>query len=710
MLSTPLNLRLFVLAILLGGVSCVSSQTVWIEFNPVSSALNSTDDFLLPLTIGSTKQNINILPSLTQSTTFIIGPQACTPKGAKGPTDDCVLYRGGVFDTMKSSSFVVGKEEYNYRNSKYVAYSDGTLGKDRIVFQGEYGEWELKDFEFSVVISSNMTSGLLGLGRDSAFLQKLVDEKKIGSRSFGLHLGIDIWNHPWPVLNPSFDESGNKPTTDEDFNSGVGKRKESDEEELPVRESHKFPGSLTLGGYDKSKISNTSKPLIAPISQDGTLQLSLTSMVVHNILPDSPYELLPQPYTAIIDTETPHMYFPQTVARGIGEFMGAVYGEPGIDFFYTYLADRERRIGNVTMTFKSLDGKGDEIEIVVPPTVWYQPVGYMRNYQLTGDNEYNFYAPMKEYRGEEPIVLGRSFLKAAYLFVNHDTNYFQISQVAYVNSTKEIVPISASEDPSPDDKGSVRDVDDSEDNDGSSDGGSTFEKELPMPIPALAGASLGGILFLVALFIFWRKWKRRNAEKHQQLDERPGSADSHIPIGGRMELDANDVAMVKMSRPSTAISMPAEKDSTTLAELPPAAGKQIAPAQGYHELGVKHDYYEMPAAAATGAVLTPKQAQMIVPSPAAVYPPPPPNPSALPGYTHQPFPGHSPASHPAGCAPPPLPCSPLQMPMPAAYGASPPPQPPPGSPYQCIPQQNQGQACQGYPSSQNPAAVIYEMA
>lgn len=405
---------------LLSLVSLASAQTIYVQFAPVSSALNSTDDFLIPLTLGSDKQIVNLVPSVQQSVTSVFGPKACIPAGQTTPVAQCALYRGNLFDPQKSSSFSASGKEFNYKNQIYVTYANGPLANDTVHMTVNNGDWEFKGYNFALIESSNMTSGMLGLGRNSTFLQGLYDKQKIASKSFGLYVGIDIWNHPWPVVNPTFDESGNKPTTKDDLNTGVGKRnlrrhkklvrKETAENQLPVRESHKYPGSLILGGYDKSKLSNKTKPLVATIAADGTFQLSLTKIVARNIYPNSPFTVLDKPRKVVIDADTPYMYFPQNISRQIGNIFGAVYGDPGYDFFYTNLSDSEKYLGNVTMTFRSPDGKGEEIDILIPPTVWYQPIGYMRNFTLVGNDLYNYYAPIKELTSaqEDTIILGRS--------------------------------------------------------------------------------------------------------------------------------------------------------------------------------------------------------------------------------------------------------------------------------------------------------------
>ncbi|KAF8429014.1 aspartic peptidase domain-containing protein [Tirmania nivea] len=722
------------LTILLGTASIASAQTIWMQFAPVSPALNSTDDFLMPFTLGSNMQVVNLVPSLTQTETSIIGPKACTPPGQKAPKDKCILYRGGAFDESKSTSFNAGTDKFNYKNPTFGTYSNGPMGKDTVYLDGNL---EVNDYQFAVIESTNMTSGMLGLGKDSAFLKRLYDDGKIASRSFGLHVGIDIWNHPWPVLNPTFDESGNRPTTKDDLNTGNGKRavgthksfirQETDENRLPVRESHKFPGSLTLGGYDKTKISNKTKPINVPIADDGSLRLSLTRIVARNIYADSPFDLISKPLSVVIDADTPHMYFPRNISREIGWVFSAVYGVPGDDFFYTYLAGGERDLGNLTMTFTAPDGKGDEIDIVIPPTVWYQPVGYMRNFELVGNDEYNYYAPMREWEQDPKstqIILGRSFLKAAHLFVNYDTNNFQLAQVAYTNSTKDIVTVAAGQDAPSDNP-----------NTGNSNRGSNTVPQdggghMNIPIPILVGALVGGVVLIVALvlilFCLKKRRDRENAKQHQQLEDRPNTGISDLPIGGRRELDGDNVAMMELNRPTTAVShaeshaeLPVKVVKSTPPELPSTnvynKAELGAPATAYVELGTKPDYHEIPSN--TVSPTTPQQAHTPVsPNPTMYRPPSQPPPISTPStpgypsynYQHQQCPP-PPGPQATWQQYPPPPGPPPPNMFPAGYVPPPPPPnpPSPGSPYAYIPHQYPAQVYQPHAVQR---ATLHEMA
>jgi hypothetical protein len=45
---------------------------------------------------------------------------------------------------------------------------------------------------------------------------------------------------------------------------------------------HYFAGGLTVGGYDKSRIDNSTQTLTAPLSTDGPLELELMEVVAMN--------------------------------------------------------------------------------------------------------------------------------------------------------------------------------------------------------------------------------------------------------------------------------------------------------------------------------------------------------------------------------------------------------------------------------------------
>lgn len=302
--SSILSLALIQAILLTNSVS--AANTISIQFSkPLAD--NSTDDYLLPLSIGSPAQIVYLTPSTNTDDTFAISPRACTPPGNTTPLEGCVKYRGGVFGPKQSSTYKPGKGGvFEWKDDQYVLFADGKQGEDTVHLKGD-DTVSLKDFAFGLVDACNMTSAFLGLGPGSTLLARLVKDGKIGSRSYGLHVGIDIENHAYPILDPTFDESGEKPYDEADYNSGVGRLKRDGE---AVREVHSFPGSLTLGGYDKSRIDSRKESLKAPITSDGKLELELTNMVVVNswMVDDDPaHDVFNKTRRVVIDSSTPYM-------------------------------------------------------------------------------------------------------------------------------------------------------------------------------------------------------------------------------------------------------------------------------------------------------------------------------------------------------------------------------------------------------------------
>lgn len=296
---TPPSILSLVLAhaILLSNAAASGIHTTS-NANPISilfsktPAINSTDDYQLPVSIGDGSQPVYLTPSTSTDDTFVNSPQTCTGNTTTATTtavvDSCVSYRGGVFRTSKSSSWKSESEKFSWRNDDYGVFADGGHGQDTFVLSG--GGVTMKKFEFAVVDACNMTSGFLGLGRNSTILARLLADGVIGSQSYGLHVGIDLSDYSYPIVDPTFSKG------DGGANATV----------------HSFPGSLTLGGYDRGKIDSRGTTLQAPISSDGSLKLEVTNVVLLNEWSAGggggvAHDVLNVTREVVIDSSTPYM-------------------------------------------------------------------------------------------------------------------------------------------------------------------------------------------------------------------------------------------------------------------------------------------------------------------------------------------------------------------------------------------------------------------
>lgn len=104
-----------------------------------------------------------------------------------------------------------------------------------------------------------------------------------------------------------------------------------------------------------------------------------------------------------------YRYLPESTAQELSYSVEAYFGDPLEDFFYGSSFDKY--IGNVTFTLQ-VPGGGASIDIVIPPTVLYQPITALRDYIPVGDGYYDRYLPIKTFKdsSKQPIILGRTYV------------------------------------------------------------------------------------------------------------------------------------------------------------------------------------------------------------------------------------------------------------------------------------------------------------
>lgn len=281
--------------ILLSKTASATPSILSIPFSP-TLAINSTDNYQVPISIGASPSQLVLLtPSTSTDDTFVTSAQTCTVPGNTTALSACVDYRGGVFTPPQSPTWKQGSAGFSWRNNQYALFANGSRGKDAVTLLD--GDVTMKAFEFAVVDSCNMTSGFLGLGRNSSLLARLVANGAIWSRSYGLHVGVDLNNHSYPIVDPTFNRSG-RPDVGEWDSATPG--------------VHSIPGSLTLGGYDRAKIDSRSATLQAPVANDGSLELEVTNMVLVNEWLGGGsggvvHDVLNVTRTVVIDSSTPYM-------------------------------------------------------------------------------------------------------------------------------------------------------------------------------------------------------------------------------------------------------------------------------------------------------------------------------------------------------------------------------------------------------------------
>lgn len=168
-----------------------------------------------------------------------------------------------------------------------------------------------------------------------------------------------------------------------------------------------------------------------------------------------------------------------------------------------------------------------------------------------------------------------------YLYVNHDTSQFSLSQVAFANKTAEYIEVG----PDVTDIGapalglaSISDSDSDPANKDGSKNSADGEEEEGGSKAGLYGGIAGGVIALLVIagvFFLRRRRQNENAGAAGGGPLKPLTSNDYQPQGGRMELDANATAT------ATAVQMQPLKSPTTVGTAGPLPEKKPVPGNFY---------------------------------------------------------------------------------------------------------------------------------
>ncbi|KAH8145270.1 uncharacterized protein LAJ45_10707 [Morchella importuna] len=190
----PKLVRLLPLSLLIGVTIAKSLSLTYWEYGPAYQ-------IGLQLSLGTPSQIVYLIPSVNDNEIFLVGPDACAP--------GCETQLGGQFSTSNSSTWrpttnvTIGNAgALDWWNGSQVEY---TLGYERGQFD-YLPETSFSNLGLEIAVLNNRSQddwiplqNTLGLGSNSTFLNSLMRNGVIESRSFGLHeMNVDLG---------SFDES-----------------------------------------------------------------------------------------------------------------------------------------------------------------------------------------------------------------------------------------------------------------------------------------------------------------------------------------------------------------------------------------------------------------------------------------------------------------------------------------------------------------------
>ncbi|KAL8682985.1 MAG: hypothetical protein Q9224_006721 [Gallowayella concinna] len=187
-------------------------------------------------------------------------------------------------------------------------------------------------------------------------------------------------------------------------------------------------GSLTLGGYDRSR-SNKDIVTFEITQKDAySLRTQIQSITASDTLIGDA-ELLAVNISAIIDSDLPYLQLPDAACKNFERAFGLLWDSDRGLYLVNDTTHGKLRTSNPTILFSF-----GEVNITLP----YQAL----DLQLTkpiAENGTNYF-PLRCSSDSSQYILGRAFLQETYLLVDYEMSNFAMSQAQF-NNISEIITI-----------------------------------------------------------------------------------------------------------------------------------------------------------------------------------------------------------------------------------------------------------------------------
>ncbi|THY13632.1 acid protease [Aureobasidium pullulans] len=191
----------------------------------------------------------------------------------------------------------------------------------------------------------------------------------------------------------------------------------------------KVLGSLTLGGYDSSRLS--SNGTIFPFASDDSkpLQVGVTQITARNTLLGSA-TLYSTGHSSLIDSTIPHIWMPVAACDNFATNFGLDYDNQTDLYLINDTMHSKLTNLNPEIIFKlspqTTDG-GESVNIVLPYAAFALQASYPYYQNSTR------YFPIRRAANDSQYILGRTFLQEAYLIADYERANFTIAQAAFAN-------------------------------------------------------------------------------------------------------------------------------------------------------------------------------------------------------------------------------------------------------------------------------------
>ena len=423
---------------------------------------------------------MRVLISTSAVQPWTVLQQGCT----KNDPQACGDHRGGVFNPNKSSTW--------QEQGLYTLQSQQNLG---IFANGDFGY-------------DTINLGIPGSANIKADKQIVagIAAKNFYVATWGIRpapTNLTNINDPIPSLLQSLRDQGSIPSLSWGYTAGAYYQSLQGKGAL---------GSLTLGGYDTARFTNssTSYPFGPDTSRD--LLVGIQSITFS----DGNKSLLPTPHLTFVDSGVPHLWLPEDACNAFQSAFGLLWSST-LELYFVNSTQHDalkKKNPSVTLTLGSDLTSNTDLVNIMP----YSAFDLRLNSDYPGISNDTAYFPLRRAANNTQYTLGRAFLQNAYVIADYERSTFSIHPAVFPDNpnAQKLQAIPSLADSS------------------SSTLSSSSQQSAPaLTTGAVVGIAIGSLLalFLIAGALFgWRYWRQRQAGR-QRLSSTSNSPDkkSHPP-------------------------------------------------------------------------------------------------------------------------------------------------------------------------------------
>jgi hypothetical protein len=419
--------------------------------------------------VGTPSQQVRVIPASSQSSTWLVLPEACPDSKGK----DCAANRGLLYKRNVSSTW-----------GEYGSYHLNTILEERVGLSGD----GLYGYE---TLSLGWTGDNLPSLKNQLVAGIITSDFYLGSLSLSPRpSNFTDFNNPIPSFMQDLRNSSTPiPSLSWSYTAGA------------FNLAPKVFGSLILGGYDSTRFQ--SNDIIFPFGNDISLDFQVAIQSVTTNITDTP--LLSTGIISYIDSLVPDIWLPIKTCQLFERAFGLIWNDTTELYLMNDTLHESLLEKNPIVSFKvGPQVSGASIIIDMPYWNFYQTAtsAYV-------GNSSGLYFPLKRAANDSQYVLGRTFLQSAHISADYERSIFNLSQALYPSSSTEEKIVAV--------------LPPLEENSPGEGANSNLSDSSGIGTGAIAGITVGAFVLLViiatGIFIMYRRKKKAKSEEAHELDD-----------------------------------------------------------------------------------------------------------------------------------------------------------------------------------------------